>query len=128
MCPCGYIVLAAVSVLWLGDEPCRRRKALGIALICAGVVLVSEESDLMKPFCLCSAVLNRCRERCVDAVHDVFRSGHTGQRPQGPSVRGGGWSPHHGRSPPRAGDDTATEGLEMELEVAGIAEGDDEGG
>ena len=36
----GYIVVAAVSVLWLG-ETLSPAKVLGIALICAGVVLVS---------------------------------------------------------------------------------------
>ncbi len=39
----GYIVVAAVSVLWLG-ETLSPAKALGIALICAGVVLVSRSS------------------------------------------------------------------------------------
>ncbi len=36
----GYVVVAAVSVLWLG-ESMGPGKVLGIALICAGVVLVS---------------------------------------------------------------------------------------
>lgn len=36
----GYIVVAAVSVLWLG-ETLSPAKVCGIALICAGVVLVS---------------------------------------------------------------------------------------
>jgi multidrug transporter EmrE-like cation transporter len=36
----GYVVVAAVSVLWLG-ESMGPAKVLGIALICAGVVLVS---------------------------------------------------------------------------------------
>lgn len=36
----GYIVVAAASVLWLG-ESLSPAKVLGIALICAGVVLVS---------------------------------------------------------------------------------------
>jgi len=36
----GYIVVACVSVLWLG-ETLSPAKMLGIALICAGVVLVS---------------------------------------------------------------------------------------
>lgn len=36
----GYIVVAAISVLWLG-ETLSPAKALGIAFICAGVVLVS---------------------------------------------------------------------------------------
>jgi multidrug transporter EmrE-like cation transporter len=36
----GYIVVAVVSVLWLG-ETLGPAKVLGIALICAGVVLVS---------------------------------------------------------------------------------------
>jgi multidrug transporter EmrE-like cation transporter len=36
----GYIVVAAVSVLWLG-ETLSLPKAIGIALICVGVVLVS---------------------------------------------------------------------------------------
>jgi multidrug transporter EmrE-like cation transporter len=39
----GYIVVAAVSVLWL-SETLSTAKALGIALICAGVVLVSRSS------------------------------------------------------------------------------------
>jgi multidrug transporter EmrE-like cation transporter len=39
----GYVVVAAVSVLWLG-ESMGPAKALGIALICAGVVLVSRSS------------------------------------------------------------------------------------
>jgi multidrug transporter EmrE-like cation transporter len=37
----GYIVVAAVSVLWLG-EALSPAKVAGIALICAGVVLVSK--------------------------------------------------------------------------------------
>ena len=36
----GYIVVAAVSVVWMG-ESLGPAKLLGIALICAGVVLVS---------------------------------------------------------------------------------------
>src|SRR5476651_502406 len=36
----GYVAVAAVSVLWLG-ETLSPAKVLGIALICAGVVLVS---------------------------------------------------------------------------------------
>lgn len=36
----GYVVVAAVSVLWLG-EILSPTKAVGIALICVGVVLVS---------------------------------------------------------------------------------------
>jgi multidrug transporter EmrE-like cation transporter len=39
----GYIVVAVVSVLWLG-ETLSPAKVLGIALICAGVVLVSRSS------------------------------------------------------------------------------------
>lgn len=39
----GYIVVAVVSVLWLG-ETLSPAKVLGIALICAGVVLVSRNS------------------------------------------------------------------------------------
>jgi len=39
----GYVVVAAVSVLWLG-ESMGPAKVLGIALICAGVVLVSRNS------------------------------------------------------------------------------------
>lgn len=39
----GYIVVAAVSVLWLG-ETLSPAKLLGIALICGGVVLVSRSS------------------------------------------------------------------------------------
>jgi multidrug transporter EmrE-like cation transporter len=36
----GYVVVAVVSTLWLG-EILSPAKVLGIALICAGVVLVS---------------------------------------------------------------------------------------
>jgi multidrug transporter EmrE-like cation transporter len=39
----GYVVVAAVSVLWLG-ETMTMPKVMGIALICAGVVLVSRAS------------------------------------------------------------------------------------
>ena len=39
----GYVVVAAVSVVWLG-ETLTPGKVLGIALICAGVVLVSRSS------------------------------------------------------------------------------------
>ncbi len=39
----GYVVVAAVSVLWLG-ESMGPAKVLGIAFICAGVVLVSRSS------------------------------------------------------------------------------------
>ncbi len=39
----GYIVVAAVSVLWLG-ETLTPAKVMGIALICVGVVLVSRGS------------------------------------------------------------------------------------
>jgi multidrug transporter EmrE-like cation transporter len=39
----GYVVVAAVSVAWLG-ESLTPGKMLGIALICAGVVLVSRSS------------------------------------------------------------------------------------
>jgi multidrug transporter EmrE-like cation transporter len=39
----GYVVVAAVSVAWLG-ETLTPAKMLGIALICAGVVLVSRNS------------------------------------------------------------------------------------
>ena len=39
----GYVVVAAVSVAWLG-ESLTPAKVLGIALICAGVVLVSRNS------------------------------------------------------------------------------------
>jgi multidrug transporter EmrE-like cation transporter len=39
----GYVVVAAVSVLWLG-ESMGPAKVLGIALICVGVVLVSRGS------------------------------------------------------------------------------------
>ena len=39
----GYVVVAAVSVAWLG-ETLTPGKVLGIALICAGVVLVSRSS------------------------------------------------------------------------------------
>jgi len=39
----GYVIVAAVSVLWLG-ETLSPVKVLGIALICVGVVLVSRSS------------------------------------------------------------------------------------
>lgn len=39
----GYVVVAGVSVLWLG-ETLSLPKVLGIALICVGVVLVSRSS------------------------------------------------------------------------------------
>jgi multidrug transporter EmrE-like cation transporter len=39
----GYVVVAAVSVAWLG-ETLSPAKMLGIALICTGVVLVSRNS------------------------------------------------------------------------------------
>jgi len=39
----GYVVVAAVSVLWLG-ETMSPAKVMGIALICVGVVLVSRSS------------------------------------------------------------------------------------
>jgi multidrug transporter EmrE-like cation transporter len=39
----GYVVVAAVSVLWLG-ESMGPAKVLGIAFICAGVILVSRSS------------------------------------------------------------------------------------
>ena len=39
----GYVAVAAVSVLWLG-ESMGPAKVLGIALICAGVILVSRSS------------------------------------------------------------------------------------
>jgi multidrug transporter EmrE-like cation transporter len=39
----GYVVVAAISVGWLG-ESMTPAKLLGIALICAGVVLVSRSS------------------------------------------------------------------------------------
>jgi multidrug transporter EmrE-like cation transporter len=39
----GYVVVAAVSVAWLG-ETLTPAKVLGIALICAGVVLVSRNA------------------------------------------------------------------------------------
>src|SRR5580692_11320787 len=39
----GYVVVAAVSVTWLG-ESMTPAKVMGIALICAGVVLVSRNS------------------------------------------------------------------------------------
>ncbi|HEV7611181.1 MAG TPA: SMR family transporter [Steroidobacteraceae bacterium] len=39
----GYVVVAAVSVLWLG-ESMGPAKMFGIALICAGVFLVSRSS------------------------------------------------------------------------------------
>ena len=39
----GYVVVAAISVAWLG-ETLTPAKMLGIALICTGVVLVSRSS------------------------------------------------------------------------------------
>jgi multidrug transporter EmrE-like cation transporter len=39
----GYVVVATVSVIWLG-ELMTPSKVIGIALICAGVVLVSRSS------------------------------------------------------------------------------------
>ena len=39
----GYVVVAVVSVMWLG-EGMSLPKVLGIALICAGVILVSRSS------------------------------------------------------------------------------------
>jgi multidrug transporter EmrE-like cation transporter len=39
----GYVVVAAVSAMWLG-ESLTLAKVFGIALICAGVVLVSRSS------------------------------------------------------------------------------------
>jgi len=39
----GYVLVAAVSVLWLG-EAMSPAKLLGIALICTGVVLVSRSA------------------------------------------------------------------------------------
>ena len=39
----GYVVVAAISVAWLG-ETLTPAKMLGIALICAGVLLVSRNS------------------------------------------------------------------------------------
>jgi multidrug transporter EmrE-like cation transporter len=39
----GYVAVATVSVLWLG-ESMGPAKVLGIALICAGVILVSRSS------------------------------------------------------------------------------------
>ena len=39
----GYVVVAVVSVLWLG-EGMAPAKVLGIALICGGVILVSRSS------------------------------------------------------------------------------------
>jgi multidrug transporter EmrE-like cation transporter len=39
----GYVVVAAVSVAWLG-ESMNTGKMLGIALICIGVILVSRSS------------------------------------------------------------------------------------
>ncbi len=39
----GYVVVAAVSVLWLG-EAMSAAKVLGIALICVGVILVSRSA------------------------------------------------------------------------------------
>jgi multidrug transporter EmrE-like cation transporter len=39
----GYVVVAAVSAMWLG-ESLTLMKVQGIALICAGVILVSRSS------------------------------------------------------------------------------------
>ena len=39
----GYVVVATVSVLWLG-ETMNPAKVVGIALICVGVILVSRSS------------------------------------------------------------------------------------
>jgi multidrug transporter EmrE-like cation transporter len=39
----GYVVVAAISAMWLG-EALSLAKVLGIALICAGVLLVSRSS------------------------------------------------------------------------------------
>jgi multidrug transporter EmrE-like cation transporter len=39
----GYVVVATVSVLWLG-ETLNPAKVVGIALICVGVILVSRSS------------------------------------------------------------------------------------
>jgi multidrug transporter EmrE-like cation transporter len=39
----GYVVVAAVSVMWLG-ETLTLPKVLGIALICGGVILVSRST------------------------------------------------------------------------------------
>jgi len=39
----GYVVVAGVSALWLG-EALSTAKVLGIALICAGVIIVSRSS------------------------------------------------------------------------------------
>jgi multidrug transporter EmrE-like cation transporter len=39
----GYVAVAVVSVMWLG-ESMSAPKVLGIALICAGVILVSRSS------------------------------------------------------------------------------------
>jgi multidrug transporter EmrE-like cation transporter len=39
----GYVLVAGVSVLWLG-ETLSSAKVLGIALICVGVILVSRSS------------------------------------------------------------------------------------
>ena len=39
----GYVVVAAISVLWLGENM-TTAKLCGIALICVGVVLVSRSS------------------------------------------------------------------------------------
>jgi multidrug transporter EmrE-like cation transporter len=39
----GYVAVAAVSAIWLG-ESLSVPKVLGIALICAGVILVSRSS------------------------------------------------------------------------------------
>ncbi|MEP6885833.1 MAG: SMR family transporter [Gammaproteobacteria bacterium] len=39
----GYVVVAAISTIWLG-ESMTLPKVLGIALICAGVILVSRSS------------------------------------------------------------------------------------
>jgi multidrug transporter EmrE-like cation transporter len=40
----GYVAVAAISAMWLG-ETLNPAKVLGIALICAGVLLVSRSSS-----------------------------------------------------------------------------------
>ena len=74
----GYVVVAAVSVAWLG-ETLTPAKMLGIALICTGVVLVSQEFR-MKPFL--PFARPSIDEQSIAAVADVFRSGQLASGPK----------------------------------------------
>ncbi len=74
----GYVVVAAVSVAWLG-EALTPAKVLGIALICsrrgAGV-----EEFAMKPFL--PFTRPNIDEASIAAVADVFRSGQLASGPK----------------------------------------------